>query len=160
MYLDDIVIFSECPEEHLVRLEHVVKPLQNANLKGKLPKCNFFPREVVYFGHLVTFTGMKPYSFKLNAFKNYPLPKSINEIRSFLEFTSFGCSFISGYSTIAEPLRCLLTKNATFKWTSLQQDAFDQLRNLLMPKTILQYPDYSNGLFLLPTLQNMELDAF
>lgn len=41
VYLDDIVTFSKTVDEHLVRLESVLKCLQTANLTLKLSKCQF-----------------------------------------------------------------------------------------------------------------------
>ena len=42
IYLDDIIIHSQTPEEHLVRLRGVFKRLRAAGLKLKPSKCTFF----------------------------------------------------------------------------------------------------------------------
>ena len=41
-YLDDIIIFSKTPQEHLSHIHMVFKKLQTANLSMKKSKCNFF----------------------------------------------------------------------------------------------------------------------
>ena len=41
-YLDDIIIFSKMPQEHLSHIHMVFKKLRTANLSMKKGKCNFF----------------------------------------------------------------------------------------------------------------------
>ena len=59
-YLDDIIIFSETPEEHLKHIRTVLKRIQTANLKMKMSKCSFFKKELHYLSHLLTTEGIKP----------------------------------------------------------------------------------------------------
>ena len=42
IYLDDIIVYSKTPEEHIERLEGVSKKLSKAGLKLKPSKCEFF----------------------------------------------------------------------------------------------------------------------
>ena len=48
-YLDDIVVFSKTPEEHLERLECLLQRLKDANLKLKPSKCQLFQRRVSFW---------------------------------------------------------------------------------------------------------------
>ena len=45
IYLDDIIIYSETPEEHVRRLGQVFEKLSAAGLKLKPSKCEFFKTE-------------------------------------------------------------------------------------------------------------------
>ena len=58
IYLDDIIIFSSTFEEHLERLNAVIKNLELHNLKLKPSKCEFFKSRVVYLGHVVSEDGL------------------------------------------------------------------------------------------------------
>ena len=60
IYLDDVIIFSETPDEHLRRLEGVLKKLRAAGLKLKPSKCEFFKDRITYLGHIVSKKGLKP----------------------------------------------------------------------------------------------------
>ena len=58
-YLDDIVIFSNNEVEHLQHLETVFKRLQEAGLKLKESKCDFFRAQIHYLGHMLSAEGIQ-----------------------------------------------------------------------------------------------------
>ena len=60
VYLDDIKIYIETFEDHLIHLRQVFERLRKANLKLKPEKCYIKRRQVKYLGHVVSETGMKP----------------------------------------------------------------------------------------------------
>ena len=59
-YLDDIIIFSNSEEEHLLHLEEVFHQVRKAGLKMKRSKCNFFKSQIHYLGHLISEDGINP----------------------------------------------------------------------------------------------------
>ena len=75
-YLDDIIIFSKTPKEHLPHIRKVFKKLHSAKLSMKLSKCHFFPKEIQYFGHILSTTGIQPLPSKHMPYNicNNPLP--------------------------------------------------------------------------------------
>ena len=56
-YLDDIIIFSKTPQEHLSHIHMVFEKLKTANLSMKKSKCNFFSKQIQYLGHILSATG-------------------------------------------------------------------------------------------------------
>ena len=75
IYLDDIIVFSKTPEEHLQRLQGVFKKLAKAGLKLKPNKCEFFKSNIVYLGHIVSAKGNETDPKKIEAVKNWMTPK-------------------------------------------------------------------------------------
>ena len=67
VYLDDIIVFSDNPKDHIVRLEAVFKKLASAGLKLKPSKCFFFKEEIDYLGHLVSGKGVATSPKKVEA---------------------------------------------------------------------------------------------
>ena len=65
-YLDDIIIFSETPEQHLKHIQIVLTRLKEAKLSLKKSKCSFFKKELHYLGHLLTTECIKPQTEKSN----------------------------------------------------------------------------------------------
>ena len=59
-YLDDIIIFSNSEEEHLLNLEDVFHRLREAGLKMKRSKCNFVKSQIHYLVHLISEDGICP----------------------------------------------------------------------------------------------------
>ena len=50
-YLDDIILFSKSPQEHLAHIRKVFKKLRSAKLFMKISKCKFFSRDPVFGTH-------------------------------------------------------------------------------------------------------------
>ncbi|XP_051155718.1 uncharacterized protein LOC127278183 [Leptopilina boulardi] len=142
VYLDDIIIYSDTLEEHDRRARRLFSRLRAANLKLQPDKCEFLKKEVAYLGHIVGKDGVKPNPAKILAIKQFPVPKTQKEVRSFLGLSGYYRRFIKDYAKVAKPLSDLLKKTADWKWEDAQQQSFKDLRKYLCRKPILQYPDF------------------
>ena len=60
IYLDDVIVFSEMPEEHLQRMCVVFDCLREHGLKLKPSKCDVFKSEINYLAHHVSKKGVHP----------------------------------------------------------------------------------------------------
>ncbi|GFW58334.1 retrovirus-related Pol polyprotein from transposon 297 [Trichonephila clavipes] len=141
-YLDDIIVFSETFEDHLIRLRLVLKCLQEAGLKLNLKKCLFAAQEVKILGHLVSSNGVRPDPDKVKAVKNFPTPKNIHDIRSLLGLCSYFRRFIKGFCYPAEPLS-LLKSGVEFHWGPEEVEAFHSLKKALTSDPVLGMYDES-----------------
>ena len=126
-YLDDVLIFSKNPEEHLRHIETIFERIRQHGLKLKLKKCAFCKEETEYLGFVISKDGVKPDPKKVEAIRDLPEPKNVREIRGFIGMCSYYRRFVPNFSKIAEPLIDLTKKYARFKWTSECQTAFDFL---------------------------------
>ena len=104
IYLDDIIVFSKMPEEHLDRLRVVFEQLKKAKLKLKYSKCEFFTQELTYLGHVVSKNGIQTDSKKVKAIQKWPIPTNVTEVCSFPGFTNYYHRFIKKYAQVAKPL--------------------------------------------------------
>ena len=59
IYLDDIIIFSKTPKEHLHHLRLVFQKISEAGLKLKPSKCEFFKTRLEYLGHIMSKQGIE-----------------------------------------------------------------------------------------------------
>ena len=89
IYLDDIIIFSKTPQEHLKRLQGVFEHLAQAGLKLKPSKCEFFWDQLWYLGHIVLDKGIATDPKKIETILNWPRPKTVTDVRSFTGFTNY-----------------------------------------------------------------------
>ena len=62
--------------------------LRTHNIKIQLDKSEFLMKEVAYLGHLISEKGTKPNPNKITAVKNYPIPKTTEEIKAYLGIAS------------------------------------------------------------------------
>ncbi|GFS56299.1 retrovirus-related Pol polyprotein from transposon 17.6 [Trichonephila clavipes] len=136
-YLDDIIVFSETFEDHLIRLRLVLKCLQEAGLKLNSKKCLFAAQEVKILGHHVSSNGIRPDPDKIKAVRNFPTPKNIHGIRSFLGLCSYFRRFIKGFCYLAEPLQSLLKSGVEFHWGPEEVEAFNSLKKALTSDPVL-----------------------
>jgi len=111
VYLDDIVIYVASLEDHNKRLKEVLKRLQNYNLKLQPNKCEFLRKEVMYLGHVISEKGISPDPSKLEAIQNFPIPKRVKDVQSFIGLAGYYRRFIENFSKIAKPLTKLTQKN-------------------------------------------------
>ena len=140
-YLDDIIIFSRTPEEHLKHIEIIFQKLKVAGLKLKESKCDFFKSEIHYLGHLISDKGIQPLPEKLDTIRNMPHPRTPKEIKQFLGLTGYYQKFVPRFSEISRPLAKLTAKDTSFEWTPQCQFLFEMLKDALMSAPILKYPD-------------------
>ena len=56
IYLDDVIVYSKSPEEHLQRMRVVFEHLREHSLKLK---CDLFKMEIIYLTHHVSKEGVK-----------------------------------------------------------------------------------------------------
>jgi len=139
-YMDDIVIRGATFDDALSNLVVVLKRIGKAGLRLKPSKCELFRQEVSFLGHIVCREGVKPDPKKIEVVKNWPVPTTVSEVRSFLGFASYYRKYVAGFSQIAGPLNDLTSVKSTFKWTSECQEAFEHLIKVLISAPILALP--------------------
>ena len=93
-YLDDIIIFSKTPQEHLSHIRKVFKKLMSAKLSMKKSKCNFFLKEIQYLGHILSATGVRPLPSKTHATKHMQPPTTPKQVQVFLGLGRYYRKFI------------------------------------------------------------------
>lgn len=108
LYMDDIIVPGSIFAEALQRLKNIFERLRDANLKLKPSKCNLFQKSVKFLGHVVSEEGVQTDPDKTEAIKNWPIPTTPKDVRSFLGLCSYYSRFVHGFAkhcqTIAQAL--------------------------------------------------------
>ena len=119
----------------------VLSRLAEHKLFVKLEKCEFDQPSVTFLGFVVGTDGIRMDEQKVSVIKNWPIPKNVKEVQSFIGFCQFYRKFIPQFSAIVKPLTTLLKKNVTFVWGTKEQHAFLHLIERLTRKPVLLHAD-------------------
>ena len=139
IYLDDILIYSNNMSEHHQHVKEVLKYLRKAGLYAKAEKCEFHSKSVEYLGYILSPSGLTMSNDKIKIIQDWPEPKKIKDIQSFLGFANFYHRFIFNYSDIVIPLTYLIWKDIPWKFDSSCQDAFNSLKKAFTSASILTH---------------------
>ena len=142
IFIDDILIYSKNEEEHKEHLKLVLQTLREHKLYAKFSKCEFFQDKIQYLGHVITKEGISVDPDKIKAINDWPVPKDITGIRSFMGIMGYYRRFIEGFSRISYPITSLQKKGTKFIWSNKCQERFEKLKHLLTTAPILRiaYP--------------------
>ncbi|EDN04910.1 hypothetical protein HCAG_08572 [Histoplasma mississippiense (nom. inval.)] len=114
-YLDDIVIYSNTLDEHVAHVKNVLERLRRWRLYVKLSKCTFHATEIGFLGFVITTQGITVEKRRVDTILDWPEPRTINELQTFLGFVNFYRRFIYKFSIITAPLTELLKGYETKK---------------------------------------------
>jgi hypothetical protein len=144
-YLDDIIVFSENWNDHLVHVAEVMKRLAQRRLRVSLGKCRWGVEQVTFLGFIFRQGQMATDPEKIEAVKKieYPNPdpkeqaKGVKRIQCFLGMTGFLRRFIKGYAEIVKPLYSLLKKDTQWCFNKEHKEAWDTLKKRLIEAFVL-----------------------
>ena len=144
VYLDDILIYSDNPKEHKKHVREVLRQLRANNLYCSLSKCEFSVTTTEYLGYVLSPQGLHMSPDKVRAITDWPTPRKVKDIQSFLGFCNFYRRFIPNYADITIPLTLLTHSKVRWEWGNSAQQAFDTLKEAFTNQTILAH--WSPGL--------------
>ena len=142
-FLDDINIFSETFEEHLLHCIQVFKRLRQYQLSVSFKKCQFARNEIKFLGFIIKNGTISPNPIAIEAIQKLIAPTTKSQLRSYLGLLNYYRSFIPQFAKIANPLHRLLSNHVKFEWTHECQQAFRMLNASLISHPVLQCSDQS-----------------
>ena len=78
---------------------------------------------------------------KIEAITNWPTPRNVTDVRSFMGLAGYYRRFIEGFSKFAHAITSLQRKGIKFEWTSRCEESFQQLKNLFTTALVLNVVD-------------------
>lgn len=88
-HIDDVGVFSNDWEEHIVVLERTLTKLEDANFSVNPHKCKWAVKETDWLGHWLALTGIKPWKKKSDAILKLDCPRNTTQVRSFTGAVTF-----------------------------------------------------------------------
>uniref|UniRef100_A0A2N9HYM8 Reverse transcriptase domain-containing protein n=1 Tax=Fagus sylvatica TaxID=28930 RepID=A0A2N9HYM8_FAGSY len=89
VYFDDILIYFKTLEDHVMHLRRVFELLREKKLYANLKKCSFCVNTVTFLGYIVSDKGISMDEERVRAIMEWPIPKTVGEVRSFHSLTTF-----------------------------------------------------------------------
>ncbi|GFV72228.1 retrovirus-related Pol polyprotein from transposon 297 [Trichonephila clavipes] len=115
--------------------------LKKFKLCANREKCKFVCSRVKYLGLWITPKGIEVDQDKTAAIQNIPSPRNLKQLQSFLQTCSWYRKFIPNFSDYARPLSNLSKKSTAWKWSEIEQQAFQTLKQCLITPPILRQVD-------------------
>ena len=148
--LDDLLIFSETWESHMEHLTRVLRRLEQHDLYCNLSKCTFGFFETTYLGNIVGSGKRRPDPDKVKALKDFPVPTTVTELRSWLGIANYLSAYIRDYAKIVAPFSELRgqPKGRHIALNAEQLQAFYELKTAMASTAVLRLPDFKKKFFL------------
>jgi len=143
VYVDDVIVFSDTPENHMKARDEALTRLGRAGATLKAKKSQFFQTSVEYLGHIISPGEMRVHRKNLEALAKVGHPRTKTQLCSFLGMCNVYRRFGAKYARIAAPLNHLTTKaygDTLPAFTETQAAAFTRLRDAPLHPPVLALP--------------------
>ncbi|KAJ9525182.1 hypothetical protein QJQ45_020705, partial [Haematococcus lacustris] len=95
VYIDDILVMSNTPEEHVQHLRQVLQLMRENKFYAKLAKCEFNKTQLAFLGHIVGSSGIAVDPTKVQVVREWPTPRNLKDLQAFLGLANYFRRFIS-----------------------------------------------------------------
>ena len=140
-YIDDVLVASPTPEEHLEHLRLVFTRFMEYGIVIKPQKCVLGVSQLQFLGHRVNQDGISPLDSKVQAIRAFVTPTNQRQLREFLGLINFYYRFIPSCAHILRSLNsCLSSQSKELQLTPDAVEAFVAIKEALADATLLAYP--------------------
>ncbi|MEZ0209074.1 MAG: RNase H-like domain-containing protein [Candidatus Paceibacterota bacterium] len=144
VFVDDLIVFSDSVDEHIVHLERVLDKLKTSNLRTRKDKCKIGFLEIYMLGHKAGINGIEVDRRKLMSMENWSAPTP-STIEHYLGLFNYFREFIPTYAEVMAPMEGV-RKN--FTWGAEQQRSWERAKLLLMNAPVLHYPVWDKKFYM------------
>jgi RNase H-like domain found in reverse transcriptase/Reverse transcriptase (RNA-dependent DNA polymerase)/Integrase zinc binding domain len=162
VYLDDILILNtkdETTDDHLRKIEEVLARLENVGFAVNLRKSFFMQKELDYLGYTLTPNGIRPQTKKVEAISRIMSPTNKRQLRRFLGMVNYYRDMWRGRSHVLAPLTGLVSNKTKWKWTEVEERAFEEAKQMVIREALLSYPDFSREFHVYADASDYQLGA-
>jgi len=131
-------------KEHIKNVEVILCTLRKAGVFINAKKSVLFTTDVEFLGHKISQAGIEACDRKAGKIIDWPVPTSSTETRQFLGLVRYLQIFLPDLATHCKVLEQLTQKRYEHdfpKWSQVQQDAFDVIKQLVISRECLTVID-------------------
>jgi len=115
-FVDDVLVRIETEEEHNAIVEEVLRRLEENDLYIKPEKCAWKMQKVNFLGVVMGQGKIEMEEDKVAEVLNWLVPKTVRDVRKFLDLANYYRQFVKDFAKIAQPLNNLTKKEEKWKW--------------------------------------------
>jgi len=138
VYVDDVLVSTTSFQEHINRLEILFQQISTSNMTLKFSKCHFFKDTIKFLGHIITSSGMQMDPDKLKTVYNFPPPRNVKELQSFIGFCNFYRKFSDHHASLMRPLIDLIKKDLPWKFGPSELAYFNEVKKAFNNRVLSQ----------------------
>ncbi|CAH8491041.1 unnamed protein product [Dicrocoelium dendriticum] len=140
---DDVVVFGATLEEHDRNLSRFLERCKDKNIRLKREKIELRKTELVFHGHVLSAEGLKPDPEKVRAIKEMPPPTDVKAVSRLNGMVNYLSRFLPRLAEVMVPIRKLTHKGESWQWNTEQEEAFQNIKQLIACAPVLAYYDPS-----------------
>ena len=135
--VDDIIMWAMSADEMWTRINIVLNRCKAHNIMISCKKLEIGD-EIEFVGHIVSQKWIRPDPAKFQAIRDFPAPKNIKELRSYMGLANQLSSFIPDLLQRTANMRKLLSPKNEYVWTPTQEEEFKRSKDVLLSTKIVQ----------------------
>ena len=143
-HIDDASSGTNTKEDHVLLLREFFIVCQENHLRIQLEKCEFMKEEMEYLGFDVGYGWWKPAASKMQPLQDMQIrddPKNgLHDVRSFVGACNFYRHHIHNVTYSSAPLTDLIKKTTPWRWTSREEECFQELKKKIASSNCLGVP--------------------
>ena len=136
---DDVIIHGSNQEEHDARLSSFLSRCNEMGIMLNKQKFEHATDSICFMGHRITSKGLEADPAKIKAVAGMERPEDVPALRRFLGMVNYLNKFIPNLADVLQPLHQLTKKDVPYTWSSLQENAFLRVKELLCNTPVLAY---------------------
>ena len=161
VYIDDLLVFSKTPEEHLLHLEIVFQILADNGLVVNRPKCLLGKTSLEFLGYCINEDGVKPMEDRVQAILDINPPTTVKELQRVLGMFNYYRRFVP---KAAQHLYYLFNAlkgkpKGPLTWTQEMDNSFKAAKEALASAVMLRHPRPDAALAITSDASNLAIGA-
>ena len=161
VYLDDILVFSNSPKQHMEHLRQIFDRLAENGLVVNRAKCVLGVSELDFLGFHVSKDGILPLPDKVEAIRACKPPTSIKELQRFLGMVGYYRRNIRSAAHHLDDLyEALAKKPKKLDWTPEREAGFQAIKDALANAAMLHHPRPNATLALTTDASKIAMGAY
>ncbi|CAB0032777.1 unnamed protein product [Trichogramma brassicae] len=158
-FVDDWLIVSPNIEQHIRDLDEVLTRINRENVTINFDKFELTRKSIRFIGFILTPEGIRIDPAKTEAIQKFPPPQNVTQVKGFLGLVNFNARFTDKLAQASIPLLELTKAKTPWRWSDIEQQAFQEIKNLFCKELFLHHPMHNKPYVVFTDASNVAIGA-